>query len=204
MVLVSTRGICHIWRDGIGEFPFTYLGLAIGENMWRVNALGPVMEKIQKQSDIVKIDEEIDGEFSCACVEVLGDGRDIRFLVDRWVDNQRLYDRFPRIRDEWRWLLGEGGEFTVKELARLVGEKILQVENEAHEMLWNRLIPKKVSIFVCRALKGRLPVRVKLDRRGIDLDLVLFPCCNNIVETYVHSLVTCDLAMSVWDKIFNW
>ncbi|GJX07199.1 ribonuclease H-like domain-containing protein [Tanacetum coccineum] len=41
------------------------------------------------------------------------------------------------------------------------------------------------------AIKGRLPVRVELDRRGIDLDSVLCPCCNNVVETCAHwSLVT--------------
>ncbi|GJY27531.1 reverse transcriptase domain, reverse transcriptase zinc-binding domain protein, partial [Tanacetum coccineum] len=50
--------------------------------------------------DIVKIEEEIDGvglKFSSSCIGVLGDGRDIRFWVDRWVDNGRLCDRFPRL-----------------------------------------------------------------------------------------------------------
>ncbi|GJZ63733.1 RNA-directed DNA polymerase, eukaryota, reverse transcriptase zinc-binding domain protein, partial [Tanacetum coccineum] len=103
--------------------------------------------------------------------------------------------------DKWRWVLGEDGEFTVKELVRLVNDKILHVKSGSEESLWNKLAPKKVNIFVWRALKGRLPVRVKLDRRGIDLDSVLCPCCNNIVETCAHSLVTCDLAMSVWEKI---
>ncbi|GJX34581.1 kinase-like domain, beta-lactamase/transpeptidase-like protein [Tanacetum coccineum] len=64
---------------GIEEFPFTYLGLAIG--LW-------VKEfQVGVWSDIVKIGEEIDGvwiEFSSACVEVLGDGKDIRFLVDSY------------------------------------------------------------------------------------------------------------------------
>ncbi|GKC30595.1 RNA-directed DNA polymerase, eukaryota, reverse transcriptase zinc-binding domain protein [Tanacetum coccineum] len=55
-----------------------------------------------------------------------------------------------------------------------------------------------------RALKGRLPVREELDKRGIDLDSVLCPSCTNAVESCAHSLVTCDLAMSVWDKIFSW
>ncbi|GJZ87639.1 RNA-directed DNA polymerase, eukaryota, reverse transcriptase zinc-binding domain protein, partial [Tanacetum coccineum] len=62
----------------------------------------------------------------------------------------------------------------------------------------------KVNIFVWRALKGRLPVREELDKRGIDLDSVLSPICTNAVESCAHSLVTCDLAMSVWDKIFRW
>ncbi|GKA99078.1 reverse transcriptase domain, reverse transcriptase zinc-binding domain protein [Tanacetum coccineum] len=149
---------------GIGEFPFTYLGLPIGVNMRRVNAWGPVVEKFKKQKrckwwwrfrreggnlwvriiksiygnsrglgerwvpgggaggsrvwrDIMKIKEEIDGvglEFSSSFIGVLGDGRDIRFWVDTWVDDRRLCDRFPRlfhldsrkegsVRGKWSW-----------------------------------------------------------------------------------------------------
>ncbi|GKC78534.1 reverse transcriptase domain, reverse transcriptase zinc-binding domain protein [Tanacetum coccineum] len=146
----------------------------------------------------VKIGEEIDAlgvEFLSSCVGVVGDGSDIRFWIDRWVDNRRLCDKFPRLYhldrrkdvsvvdrgvwifyadggcglglDRWRWSLGGDGDFK-------------------------------------RALRGRLSVRVELDRRGVDLDSVLCPCCNNIVETCVHSLITCDLAMNVWDKIYKW
>ncbi|GJY08170.1 putative reverse transcriptase domain-containing protein [Tanacetum coccineum] len=66
------------------------------------------------------------------------------------------------------------------------------------------MVPKKVSIFLWRALRGRLPVRVELDKRGVDLDSVLCPSCDNNVETCAHCLITCDLAMSMWVKIFNW
>ena len=45
---------------------------------------------------------------------------------------------------------------------------------------------------------------MELDKRGIDLDLVFCPCCNNSVETCAHCLVTCDLTMSMCVKIFNW
>ncbi|GJV56566.1 RNA-directed DNA polymerase, eukaryota, reverse transcriptase zinc-binding domain protein [Tanacetum coccineum] len=55
-----------------------------------------------------------------------------------------------------------------------------------------------------RALKGRLPVREELDKRGIDLDSLLCPCCDNVVESCNHSLVLCDLAMKVWERIFRW
>ncbi|GJU52790.1 hypothetical protein Tco_1226504 [Tanacetum coccineum] len=51
-------------------------------------------------SDIVRIGKEIDRmglDFSSSCFEVFGDGKDIRFWVDRWVDNRRLCDRFPRL-----------------------------------------------------------------------------------------------------------
>ncbi|GKB77668.1 RNA-directed DNA polymerase, eukaryota, reverse transcriptase zinc-binding domain protein, partial [Tanacetum coccineum] len=75
--------------------------------------------------------------------------------------------------------------------------------NGDHETLWNKLVPKKVNIFVWRALRGRLPVRVELDRRGIDLDSVLCPSCNNLVETCAHCLITCDLAMMFGKRLFG-
>ncbi|GKA10771.1 reverse transcriptase domain, reverse transcriptase zinc-binding domain protein [Tanacetum coccineum] len=268
----------------IGEFPFTYLGLPIGENMRHVNAWITVVEKFKKRlsdwkaktlsfegrltlvksvlgslplfggregargevmgggvwGDIVKTGEEIDGlgvDFTSSCIRVLWDGRDIRFWVDRWVDNRRLCDKFPRLyhlerrkevsffnrgvwvdnnwvwewdwiksirgrvsnefedligvlqyvvvsndcRDSWRWSLNEDGVFTVKELTRLIEEKILISDNGGQETLWNKLVPKKVNIFIWRALRGRLSVRLELDKRGVDLDSVLCPSCDNIV-----------------------
>nr|GFA80543.1 RNA-directed DNA polymerase, eukaryota, reverse transcriptase zinc-binding domain protein [Tanacetum cinerariifolium] len=48
--------------------------------------------------------------------------------------------------DQWRWLLDEDGEFTVKELSRLVEENILCSNNEGQEMVWNKLVPKKVNV----------------------------------------------------------
>ncbi|GJS50291.1 reverse transcriptase domain, reverse transcriptase zinc-binding domain protein [Tanacetum coccineum] len=270
--------LCAFSNASKREFPFTYLGLPIGENMRRVNAWAPVVEKFKNRglnigslraknlallgkwwwrfrreggslwvkmiesihgtsgglgevralygrrigrgvwSDIVRIGEEIDGmgiEFSSSYVGELGDGRDIRFWLDKWVDNQRLYDRFHRlyhldqrkegsVLDNGSWSLGEDGEFTVKELARLVEEKILHMDSGGHETLWNKLVPKKANIFVWRALKGRLLVCVELDRRGIDLDSVLCPSCNDIVETCAHCLVTCDLVMNIWERVFSW
>ncbi|GJW73959.1 RNA-directed DNA polymerase, eukaryota, reverse transcriptase zinc-binding domain protein [Tanacetum coccineum] len=168
---------------GFSDFPFTYLGIRVGEDMRRVNAWNVVVDRRGEGRDIVRIGEEMDGlgiGFTSSCRGVLGDGRDIRFWTDMWVGDQRLCDRFPRLfyldsRKEGRaW--DKGSEFTVKELARLAEEKVLRVKGGHHETIWNNLVPKKVNIFVWRALRGRLPVRVELDRR----------------------------AMSVWDKIFSW
>ncbi|GKB94228.1 RNA-directed DNA polymerase, eukaryota, reverse transcriptase zinc-binding domain protein [Tanacetum coccineum] len=105
--------------------------------------------------------------------------------------------------DRWRYTLQDDGGFTMKALSKIVEEKILCIENGAQETLWNKWVPKKVSIFIWRALKGRLPVREELDKRGIDLDTLLCPCCN-VLESCNHSLVLCDLAMNVWEKIFGW
>ncbi|GKB76561.1 hypothetical protein Tco_0943456, partial [Tanacetum coccineum] len=63
-------------------------------------------------------------------------------------------------RDRWRWALDEDGEFTIKDLSRLIEDKILRSDNGCQETVWNKLVPKKVNVFVWRALRGRLPVQV--------------------------------------------
>ncbi|GJW57915.1 hypothetical protein Tco_0104646 [Tanacetum coccineum] len=85
-------------RCGIGDIPFTYLGLPIGKNMRRGFGWGALGGGVW--SDIVLIGGEIKGmriEFYSSFRGILGDGRIIRFSVDRWVDNWRLCDRFPRL-----------------------------------------------------------------------------------------------------------
>lgn len=86
----------------------------------------------------------------------------------------------------------------------MVEERILDVENAGEETIWLKLVPKKVNIFVWRALKRRLPVREELDKKGIDLDTILCPCCNSVVESCEHSLVMCSMAMGVWEKVYGW
>ncbi|GJY07725.1 hypothetical protein Tco_0374779, partial [Tanacetum coccineum] len=129
------------------------------------------------------VGEELEGlglEFSNSFVGELGDigGKRVACLIR--VLGLMTFGVGNRIGDRWKWMLGEDGEFKTKELSRLIEMKILHRES------------------------ARLSVHVELDRRGIDLDLVLYPSSNNSVESCAHSLVTCDLAISVWEKIFSW
>lgn len=110
----------------------------------------------------------------------------------------------PDCRDNWIWNLDNDGVFTVKALAFLVDELFLQVGAADRETKRNNLIPKKVGVFMWRALKGRLPVRVELDKRGIDLDSLLCKMCGDEVEKVNHCLANCSLAKDIWGKIFNW
>ena len=64
--------------------------------------------------------------------------------------------------------------------------------------------PRKVNVFVWRASNRRIPVRVELDRKGIDLNSLLCPLCDNVVESVDHCLVLCEKSQAVWDKIFAW
>nr|GFC81350.1 hypothetical protein [Tanacetum cinerariifolium] len=41
--------------------------------------------------------------------------------------------------------LVRNGMFSVKELARLIEEKVLRVESDGEETIWNNLVPKKLT-----------------------------------------------------------
>lgn len=56
-----------------------------------------------------------------------------------------------------------------KSLKDMIDDKVLGENGGFLETKWNNVVPRKVNIFVWRLSQGRLPVRVALDRMGIDL-----------------------------------
>ncbi|GJV21443.1 RNA-directed DNA polymerase, eukaryota, reverse transcriptase zinc-binding domain protein [Tanacetum coccineum] len=189
--------IARWMRCDIGEFPFTYLRLPIGENMGRTS-FGVGRGTRTRSLNI--------GSLRAKNLALLGDVRAMGEVgvagCGVWGDNVKIGKETDGLGVEFTSscfrVLGDGKDI------RLIEEKILLSDNGDRETLWNKLVPKKVNIFIWRALRGRLSVRVELDRRGMDLDSVLCPSCNDVVETCAHCLINCDLAMGVWDKIFDW
>ncbi|XP_071688775.1 uncharacterized protein [Rutidosis leptorrhynchoides] len=97
----------------------------------------------------------------------------------------------PNAEDKISWNLDADGIFSTKSLASQIDGKKLQVGNNVIETVRNKLIPQKVSIFVWRAKLQRLPVRFELDKRGIDINTLLYPICGDEVEKVDHVLIQC-------------
>ncbi|XP_071688814.1 uncharacterized protein [Rutidosis leptorrhynchoides] len=109
------------------------------------------------------------------------------------------------VRDSWKWSLSSNGLFEVKKLSSLIDAKLLNYGNDIScESLRNNLVPKKVEVFVWRALLKRIPVRVELDKRGIDLHSVRCPVCNDDMESVDHFLYRCKFTVDIWTRIFKW
>ena len=104
--------------------------------------------------------------------------------------------------DTWKWSLNPKGEFSVKAISKWVEERLSGVGLGLIRTTWNNLVPKNVNVFLWRTMIARLPVRMELDKKGIDLDSILCPCCENYIETVEHCIVSCEDAMSVWEMIF--
>ncbi|GKC90986.1 RNA-directed DNA polymerase, eukaryota, reverse transcriptase zinc-binding domain protein [Tanacetum coccineum] len=104
--------------------------------------------------------------------------------------------------DSWAWKLDAKGIFLVKALSRWIEQRMSVAD--VNKTLWNNLVPRKVNVFVWRALNRRLFVRVELDKKGIDLDTLLCPGCDNVVESLDYCLVLCENVINVCDMIFAW
>ncbi|GJW06731.1 RNA-directed DNA polymerase, eukaryota, reverse transcriptase zinc-binding domain protein [Tanacetum coccineum] len=51
---------------------------------------------------------------------------------------------------------------------------------------------------------NKLPSRVNLDRKGIDMDSVLCPICCSDVESVNHVFFTCEMANGLWSLLARW
>ncbi|GJZ14384.1 RNA-directed DNA polymerase, eukaryota, reverse transcriptase zinc-binding domain protein [Tanacetum coccineum] len=110
----------------------------------------------------------------------------------------------PTCRDTWKWKLSDDGDFTFKELTTIIQDQIIIERQSNQETIWNRLLPRKINVFVWRAKKGSLLVQVDLDKHGTHLDIMLCPYCDNQIETVDLGLVLCKEAMKLCEKKYIW
>ncbi|XP_071687589.1 uncharacterized protein [Rutidosis leptorrhynchoides] len=106
--------------------------------------------------------------------------------------------------DVWKWSLSSKGEYTVKACSALLDQQVLGSAASNCGTLHNPLVPKKVEIFVWRVLKNRIPVRIELDKRGMDLHSVRCPLCDDALESVDHSLILCKHVRDIWTRVYKW
>ncbi|GJS44503.1 RNA-directed DNA polymerase, eukaryota, reverse transcriptase zinc-binding domain protein [Tanacetum coccineum] len=104
--------------------------------------------------------------------------------------------------DVWEFTYDASRRFYVNSLRKLIST--MSSDNNSHHTRWNKLLPSKVNILTWHVLNKKLPTRFNLDRRGIDLDTIRYPLCNNDIETEDHIFVKCPLAIDAWKVVFSW
>ncbi|XP_071740252.1 uncharacterized protein [Rutidosis leptorrhynchoides] len=105
----------------------------------------------------------------------------------------------------WNWNLANNGIFSVKKLSNIITSAMFPSQSGVvQKTLKNNLVPTKLEVFTWRVMKKRLPVRVELDKRGIDLHSVRCPVCDDDIESVDHAVIGCKLSREVWLRIYNW
>ncbi|GJY82091.1 RNA-directed DNA polymerase, eukaryota, reverse transcriptase zinc-binding domain protein [Tanacetum coccineum] len=104
--------------------------------------------------------------------------------------------------DTCTWSLGPNGTFTVKDARYRIDQNILPTL--AHATTWDKSIPRKVNVFMWRLSLDRLPHRLNLSSRGMDIPAISCPSCNANVESANHIFFECDIATDMWKLVFRW
>jgi len=107
--------------------------------------------------------------------------------------------------DKWRWALDTAHGYSVRGAYRYIISYGDQVDRSLVDNVWYRHILTKVSLFVWRLLRNRLPTRDNLMRRNIlhtTESLCVAGC--KVLETARHIFLECGTSLTLWSFVFNW
>lgn len=109
------------------------------------------------------------------------------------------------VHDTWRWLLDPTHGYMVREAYCFLTNNGELVDMTLVDDVWHKHIPSKVSLFVWRLLRNRLPTINSLVRRCI-LQLhdsaCVFGCGGP--KTVTHLFLGCDIFSSLWAHVWHW
>ncbi|GJU28242.1 RNA-directed DNA polymerase, eukaryota, reverse transcriptase zinc-binding domain protein, partial [Tanacetum coccineum] len=104
--------------------------------------------------------------------------------------------------DCWSWTLNSQGNFLVQ-LAREEIDKHLLVTSSSFRR-WSKFLPIKLNGFAWRMFLVKLPTRINLSNRGLDIPCVLCPNCENAVELRNHLFFGCSMALDLFRLLGRW
>nr|GEV60249.1 reverse transcriptase domain-containing protein [Tanacetum cinerariifolium] len=116
--------------------------------------------------------------------------RNTAYFRDLLIEISRV--NISTVGDTCIWSLAKDDIFSVKEARRVIDNKILP--SLATSTSWDKILPRKVNIFMWRLMLDRLPHRLNLSSRGIDIQSISCPSCNGNVESSNHIFFECDIA----------
>ena len=109
------------------------------------------------------------------------------------------------VTDKWSWLLDPSNGYLVWEAYRFITNSGEHVDRSLIVDVWHRHIPTKVSLFVWRLLRDRLPTQANLFRRNIiSTTDSLCAAGYETQENSRHLFLEYETASTLWFKICNW
>ncbi|GKA41680.1 RNA-directed DNA polymerase, eukaryota [Tanacetum coccineum] len=149
---------------------------------------------------------------SCSVADKLHDGlvRSLRRQVRGGVESQQLsllHDLISstllsNVEDRWVWNLNGSDLFRVSDIRNLVDETFLPKDEVATR--WIKYIPIKINIFAWKVRLDRLPTRLNLVHRGVQVTSLACPVCSTSHENTSHILFSCSMASDIARLISRW
>ena len=109
------------------------------------------------------------------------------------------------IRDEWEWKADQSGQYTVQSAYKLMTREAIEGERDpGFEELWNLTVPIKVAVFALRLLGDKLPTKVNLYKRQVEVADRRCPFCGNMEEEAGHLFFTTTKSFPIWWESLSW
>ncbi|GJU31820.1 RNA-directed DNA polymerase, eukaryota, reverse transcriptase zinc-binding domain protein [Tanacetum coccineum] len=94
------------------------------------------------------------------------------------------------------------GDFSVKSATEEIDKHFLLTSSSSTR--WSKLLPIKLDGFAWRMFLDKLPTRINLSNRGLEIPCVLCPNCGNAVESRNHLFFGCSMALDLFRLLGRW
>ncbi|GKB67159.1 RNA-directed DNA polymerase, eukaryota [Tanacetum coccineum] len=174
-----------------GNIPFNYLGLPIGSNMKSIASWKMLIDRFRSRLSTWKASFLSIGCRLTLIKSILG-SLGIYYLLIFRAPKSVLND-LEIIRSNFFW--------GVKDAHNIIDQKTLP---SLPSTSWDKIIPRKVNIFMWRLSLDRLPHRLNLSLRGMDIPAISCSSCNANVESANHIFFECIIAYDLWKLVYRW
>ncbi|GKE91674.1 RNA-directed DNA polymerase, eukaryota, reverse transcriptase zinc-binding domain protein [Tanacetum coccineum] len=105
-------------------------------------------------------------------------------------------------KDRWSWTLDGSGDFTVSSARKVIDNHYLPTGTS--KTRWIKEVLIKINIHAWKVKNDGLPTRFNISRRGMEIDSILCPVCDRLVESSRHLFFSCSFICDIMVKISRW
>ncbi|GJY50063.1 RNA-directed DNA polymerase, eukaryota [Tanacetum coccineum] len=110
--------------------------------------------------------------------------------------------QLPNMQDRWFWSLSGSGDFSVASARKIIDSHLLP--EVSSKFSWRKMVPIKVNILTWKVKLDVLPTRFNLSKRGLDINSILCPICENHAKSSSHLFFACSMARDIFRNIASW
>ncbi|GKB28399.1 RNA-directed DNA polymerase, eukaryota [Tanacetum coccineum] len=131
----------------------------------------------------------------------VGNGSTTLFWKDPWFTESPLIKAFPRL-----FALESNKNATVAEKFHDISllHSLRRRPRGGSPTRWVKTVSIKINIFAWKVCLDRLPTRLNLSLRGIDIPSISCPICSSAGESCAHLLFSCSMAKALYSKVARW